>query len=87
MTADESFVNYALMRKVDKAERDGVIRLNVPLDNKYEEPHLSKIERQMNHFDEAEVFVAVYSLVTSHRQELIRILDYMNKEGENNGRT
>ena len=83
MMPDESFVNYALMRVVDKAEKDGVIHLDIPLDNEYEEPHLSELERRMKPFDEVEVFIAVYTLVTSHKRELVKILEYMNKEGEN----
>lgn len=82
MITGESFVNYALMKIVDKAQKDGVIRLNVPLDNEYEEPHLSELERRMKPFDEVEVFIAVYTLATAHRQELVKILNYMNKEGE-----
>ena len=79
---NESFVNFALMKDVRGAEKDGVIHLNVPLDNVYEEPHLSELERLLRNLDEVETYVAVKALAKHQRNTLIRTLDYMQKKGE-----
>lgn len=75
-------MNFALMKDVRGAEKDGVIHLNVPLDNVYEEPHLSELERLLRNLDEVETYVAVKALVKHQRNTLIRTLDYMQKKGE-----
>lgn len=80
--ANESFVNFALMKDVRVAEKDGVIHLNIPLDNVYEEPHLSELERLLRNLDEVETYVAVKALVKHQRATLIRTLEYMDKKGE-----
>ena len=78
----ESFVNFLLMQDVGQAEKDKIITLNVPLDNEYEEAHLSELERRLRAFDEVETYVAIKALVKHQRETLIRIFDYMEKKGE-----
>ena len=80
----EAFVDFALMREIGRAEKSGVIHLDIPLSNEYEEPHLSELERRMIPLDEVETYVAVHTLVNHHRKLLVKILEYMNKEGEKN---
>ena len=83
---NESFVDFAMMKKIKKAESAGVIHPNAPLDSEYEEHHLSKLERMLRALDEVEDYVSIYTLVKYHRETFIRILEYMNKEGETNER-
>ena len=78
---DEPFVNFALMKDIQKAIDAGIIHPNAE-DNEYEENHLSELERRMRALDEVEDYVTVKALVKHHRQTFVRILDYMNKEGE-----
>ena len=78
---DEPFVNFALMKDIEKAIAAGVIHPNAE-DNEYEENHLSELERRMRALDEVEDYVTVKTLVKHHRQLFVRILDYMNREGE-----
>ena len=54
----------------------------MPIKSEYEENHLSELERIFEALDEVEDYVAVYTLVKYRKSLLIRILDYMNKEGE-----
>lgn len=82
MTQDEPFVNFALMNEVQKAYDDGIIHLNVPLNGEYEENHLSELERRLRPLDEVENYVAITTLIKYHRNLLVKILEYMNKEGE-----
>lgn len=85
--ADEAFVDFALMSDIRKAEKAKVIHLNVSLDNEYEEPHLSELERRLIPFDEVETFVTVKTLVKYHRKTLLKTLEYMEKEGQPHGKT
>ena len=87
MPKDEPFVNFALMKDVKKAEKDGIIHPNAPLDSEYEENHLSELERRSRALDEVEDFVTIKTLIKYHKQLFVKILDYMNteyKEGEKN---
>lgn len=79
---DEPFINFKLMRDIRAAEAAGIIHPNAPLDSEYEENHLSELERILRALDEVEDYVAVSTLVKHHRQLFVRILDYMNREGE-----
>lgn len=79
---DEPFVNFALMKDIQKAADAGIIRLNAPLDNEYEENHLSELERILKALDEVEDYITVKTLIKYHKDLFVRILDYMNKEGE-----
>ena len=81
----ESFVNFSLMRELDMAEAAGVIHPNVPLKSEYEENHLSEFERISKALDEVESYVAVHTLVKHRKELLIKILNFMNMEGEKNG--
>ena len=80
---DEPFVNFALMKDIQKAADAGIIHLNAPLDNEYEENHLSELERILKALDEVEDYIAVTMLIRYHKDLFVRILEYMNeKEGE-----
>ena len=81
----ESFVNFSLMRELDRAEAAGVIHPNVPLKSEYEENHLSEFERISKALDEVESYVSVYTLVKHRRELFINILNFIKKEGEQNG--
>jgi hypothetical protein len=80
---DEPAINFALMKDIKAAEKAGVIHPNAPLDTEIEEKYLSELERVLRVLDEVENYVAVKTLVEHHKQLFVRILDYMNKEGEN----
>lgn len=81
---DEPFVNFALMKDIQKAADAGIIHLNAPLDNEYEENHLSELERILKALDEVEDYITVKTLIKYHKDLFVRILEYMNeKEGEN----
>lgn len=79
---NEPFVNFALMKDIKKAVDAGVIHPNVSLDGEYEENHLSELERILKALDEVEDFITVKTLIKYHKDLFVRILDYMNKEGE-----
>jgi hypothetical protein len=81
---DEPFVNFALMKDIQEAADAGIIHLNAPLDNEYEENHLSELERILKALDEVEDYITVKTLIKYHKDLFVRILEYMNKkEGEN----
>lgn len=81
---DEPFVNFALMKDIQKAADAGIIHLNAPLDNEYEENHLSELERILKALDEVEDYITIKTLIKYHKDLFVRILEYMNeKEGEN----
>ena len=84
MRTEEPFVNFALMDDVRKAEQAGVIHPNAPLDSEYEENHLSELERRFRALDEVEDFVTIATLVKHNKKLFVRILEYMNKEGDSN---
>ena len=77
---DEPFVNFSLMKDIQRAADAGVIHLNAPLDNEYEENHLSELERILKALDEVEDYIAIETLITHRRELFIKILNYM--EGE-----
>ncbi len=79
---DEPFVNFALMKDIQKAADAGVIHPNAPLDSEYEENHLSELERILKALDEVEDFITVKTLIKYHKDLFVRILEYMNKEGD-----
>lgn len=82
MTKDEPFVNFSLMKDIQRAADAGVIHLNAPLDSEYEENHLSELERILKALDEVEDYIAIKTLVKHRRELFVRILEYMNTEGE-----
>lgn len=73
------------MKELGRAETAGIIHPNMPLDSEYEENHLSEFERISKALDEVESYVAVYALMKHRKGLLIKILGFMNKEGEKNG--
>lgn len=79
---DEPAINFALMKDIRAAEKAGVIHPNARLDTEIEEKYLSELERVLRVLDEVENYVAVKTLVEYHKQLFVKILDYMNKEGE-----
>lgn len=60
----------------------GIIHPNAPLDSEYEENHLSELERRFRALDEVENYVTVKTLIKYHKKLFVKILEYMNKEGE-----
>ena len=80
---DEPFVNFSLMKDIKKAQAAGIIHPNAPIESEYEENHLSELERILRALDEVEDYVAVKTLIKYNRKLFIRILEYMNEEGEN----
>ena len=78
----EPFVNFSLMKDIQRAADAGVIHLNAPLDSEYEENHLSELERILKALDEVEDYIAIKTLVKHRRELFVRILEYMNTEGE-----
>ena len=80
---DEPAINFALMKDIRAAEAAGIIHPNASLDTEIEEKYLSELERVLRVLDEVENYVAVKTLVSYHKQLLINILEYMDKEGEN----
>lgn len=82
MLTEESFVDFSLMKDVIRAADAGVIHPNAPLDSEYEENHLSELGRRSRALDEVEDFVTVKTLIKYHKDLFVRILEYMNKEGE-----
>ena len=83
MIADESFVNFSLVKELKRAEAAGIIHPNAPIDSDKEENHLSELERILRALDEVEDYVAIKTLVKYNKKLLVKILDYMNEEGEN----
>ena len=79
---DEPAINFALMKDIRAAEAAGIIHPNAPLDSEYEENHLSELERILKALDEVEDFITVKTLIKYHKDLFVRILEYMNKEGE-----
>lgn len=80
---DEPAINFALMKDIKAAEAAGVIHPNAPLDTEIEEKYLSELERVLRVLDEVENYVAIRTLVDYHKPLFVKILEYMNKEGEN----
>lgn len=80
---NESYVNFALVKDLKKAAAAGIIHPNVPIDSEYEENHISELERILRALDEVEDYVAVKTLIKYNKKLFIRILEYMNEEGEN----
>ena len=84
MTGDigEPFVNFDLMDEIRQAESEGVIHLDVSLDNEYEEPHLSELERRMKPLDEVETYVVTKTLVKYHWQTFTKVLKAIKERGK-----
>lgn len=79
---DEPAINFSLMKDIKAAEAAGVIHPNAPLDTEIEEKYLSELERVLRVLDEVENYVAIRTLVDYHKPLFVKILEYMNKEGE-----
>jgi len=80
--SDEPFVDFALMKDVVKAADAGVIHPNAPLDSEYEENHLSELGRRSRALDEVEDYVTIKTLVKYRKNLFVKILEYMNTEGD-----
>ena len=80
---DEPFVNFSLMKDIKKAQEAGIIHPNAPVESEYEENHLSELERILRALDEVEDYVAVKTLIKYNKKLFVKILEYMNEEGEN----
>lgn len=80
----DDFVNYTLLRDIDKAYKAGVFP-DKGIDNEDEDRYLSELERRMTALDDKSVYVAIKAFVKHHRKTVVRTLEYMEKEGEKNG--
>ena len=76
-----SFINFALVKDIKKAEKAGVIP-DLGYNTENEERHISELERITEAFDEKETYVIVKTLVRSQRKTFVKTLEYMEKEGE-----
>lgn len=83
MTADvgETFVNYTLCKDVRGAAKAGVIELGI--DSEEEDRFISELERRLKAFDDKETYIAVKTLIKTHKTTVVKTLEYMEKEGEN----
>lgn len=83
MTAEigETFVNYALCRNIKDAAKAGVFELGI--DSEEEDRFVSELERRLKAFDEKETYIAVKTLVNTHRNTFIKTLEYMEGERKN----
>lgn len=78
---DGSFINFALVRSIKDAIAAGVIKGDY-IDKDKEQCHISELERILTALDEEEVFVATKTFIKHHRKTFVRILEYLDKEGE-----
>lgn len=79
---DEPYVNYSLMKDIRTARAAGLIHPNTSLEDSREQNHLSELERRLRALDEVENYIAVKTLVKYHKKIFLKILEYMNEEGE-----
>jgi len=82
---DGSFINFRLVTELKDAKTAGIIKEDY-IDTDKEQCHISELERILTAFDEAEVYVATKTFIKYHRKAFVKILDYMEKEGEKNER-
>lgn len=79
------FVDYALVKDVDKAHESGVFEDN-GVSGETEERHISELARRMNALDEKETYITVRTLFKHHEQTVLRTLKYLQqgKQGRGN---
>ena len=82
---DGSFINFKLVKELKRAKAEGIIKDDF-IDTDKEQCHISELERRLSAFDEAEVYVATKTFIKHHRKSFVKILEYMEKEGEKNER-
>ena len=82
---DGSFINFRLVTELQDAILAGIIKGDY-IDTDKEQCHISELERILTAFDEEEVYVATKTFIKHHRKAFVKILEYMEKEGEKNER-
>lgn len=78
---DESFIDFRLVKDVKGAIGAGVIEGEF-IDTDQEQCHISELARELKALDEEEVYVTVKTFIEHHRKVFVKILEYINKEGE-----
>ena len=78
---DGSFINFKLVKELKRAKAEGIIKEDF-IDTDKEQCHISELERRLSAFDEAEVYVATKTFIKHRRKAFVKILEYMEKEGE-----
>lgn len=76
----ETLIDYELLSDIDKAILARIIKQGD--DSEKEDRHISLLNTLLKPLDDKEVYVVVRNLVKYHRKDFLRILEYMNKEGE-----
>lgn len=76
----ETLIDYELDRDIRKAVKAGVIKQGD--DSELEDRHISLFDELLQALDDKEVYVTVRNLVKYHRADFVRVLEYMEKEGE-----
>lgn len=74
-----SFINFALVKDIKRAKKAGVVEADY-IDTDKEQCHISELERELIAFDSEEIYVAIKSFIRHHKQTLIKIFDYLDKE-------
>ena len=74
----ETLIDYLLLNDIEKAVKAKVIKRGDVSEN--ENRNVSLLDELMKPLDDKEVFVVVRNLVKYHRKDLIRVLEYMNKQ-------
>lgn len=80
MSAGDTYVNYALLDDIRKAFSARVID-DMGVDSEEEDRHVSELERRMAALDEKETYIAVKTLIATHRDTFKKAVKYI-KEGE-----
>ena len=76
----ETLMDYELLSDVKRAEKAELFDKGVHGEN--EDRHVSQLDELMKPLDGKEVYVVTRNLIKYHRQQFIKTLEYMNKEGE-----
>lgn len=80
----EVFIDYALLKDLEKAYEAGVFTEKGD-ESENEERHVSELARRMSALDEKETYIAVQSLVKHHKQTVIDTIKYLNSRKEKEG--
>lgn len=78
------FIDYDLVKDIRKAIKAGLFE-DVGIEYEEEERHVSELTRIFLAFDDEELFVFIRTLVRSRKEQLVRTLEYMNKQEGTNG--
>ena len=82
--SSDSFIDYGLLKDIEAAYRAKVFP-DMGVEDEDEERYVSELDRRMTALDEKSVYVTVRAFVKGHRETLIRAIEHIQKEGEQNG--